>query len=293
MCVTSKIVLFAFLVNVTSIAVWADPPAKSDPVAHSGSVPKKTYKGRGYEEWLLEFQTELYPSARIDSLHALVIFGANGKARDVVPILIELIDGYPREAVLLFLMQGIEESPEIKTLVEGPQLHPDLRPYFHDFPDLALFRSAAQGLRRLSHLAVPELLGVFNQEQRGATGRTAAFSVLLLSKHPALGELMPKIVAQKQDQLAELVFVLWEDGGDNGPSREIYEASAPGLLALPEQRQVLRAISAITQSPHQLRPEISTPLLQKLVNTTTDEVIKVAAQKALEKAQTSALPAQK
>jgi hypothetical protein len=258
-----------------------EPPSAAPMIAKSGATDPK-YKGKGFEEWMAEFQTELDPEQRIEPMKALILFGANGKANEVVDVILNLLDGYPPE-VITYLSEGNDEDgndedddDSFRAYLKGPDLHPALETLFTNFHDVTLFRTAISGVARISHRAIPQLVQLVEEPGERTTARLTAMVLLSRRSDPVMGKLIPKLVA-RDDRLSEAAWEMWEQES----SPEIYDTTAQALLALNDQRHTLRVIKAMT-SQHPVKFDTSIPMLEKVKQTTTDPMVREAVVKTLE-----------
>src|SRR5690349_15023298 len=84
-CSLPSVSIQAFGLNPTYQLISLDEQAVEATPLRASKAP--TYKGRTCEQWVEEFRTELDPEERIVSLKALVVFGTNGHAAVVVPLI--------------------------------------------------------------------------------------------------------------------------------------------------------------------------------------------------------------
>ncbi len=273
---TLNVLMIIILASVVGQAIAAEPP----PTETTGqAVTKPTYKGGTFEEWVAEYQAELDPEKRIVPLKALIVFGANGKAKEVMSIVVELLDGYPPTVIDHLRILKEEDEEKYYEILNGSTLPTSLEGFFEDIDDLKLYRTARLGFFRLSHLTVPQLVELIETPSERPTARLLALFGLAHWSDSKLSRLIPLLVSRRDD-LSETAWQVWSDEMDS----RLYTETAQKLLELKEQPQVLRAVQGI-KDKQRSNPGVGLPLLLKLQESTTDTVVREAAKSTLEQIQ--------
>lgn len=249
-------------------------PATSKP-----SARELTYKGRTYQQWLDEFQYELDPARRVGALKALVVFGSNGKAGEVVKHLLNLMDGYRLEVVPMAYSRGGGDLVKWMKTDEGSSSLHGLG--FLDEDDVRLFQAAISGLSRIAGRATPELISYVQQPGDASTGRLAALLVLRTQPSSGFAEVLPDIV-ERDGILALYALEAWQASPMFATPAE-YQRCIERLLKLKDQSKLRDIVSSLESSNHQPQSRVAIPLLQELVKTDLDPETKSSITGTLQK----------
>lgn len=151
-----------------------------------------TYDGKPFEQWRKQLLTELKPQLRLNSLKALIVFGANGYADEVTEDLLRVLNGYSKAdcesmasdesdvgdegaaallqvaymAALANAANGQAPAPSTSALLPDRVAHSQI------------MTLAAEGLAKSGAHAIPILLRAVEDSSNPGMGRAAALSVL-------------------------------------------------------------------------------------------------------------------
>lgn len=254
------------------------------PAMEPASPTNPTYQGKQFDQWLNEFRTELEPAMRRESLAALVVFGRNGKADIVVPLILELLDGYNLRTVAIMPASFDEGSAELQKELNEGKLHEVYHALgFTDVDDLQLYLTADRGLMRLAPRAVPLLVKHVETEGRPSASRVAAMRTLSMEAHEEWLRLVPQLVA-RDGLTAELAMQFFMKI-DFLVDISNYEECLRNLLTEKSSRNHVAIVNALLSNSDKI-PRLRKPIrsiLQDLQKKSSDEKVQVAIKQALDR----------
>lgn len=277
--------LIVVLASIVAPCIRAELPVP--PGAEGAPVERtqQTYKGRTFEDWNTEFHTKLDPELRKSSLRALIVFGANGKAKEVVEVLLRQFDSYRIELAVAGATHQLEELlEEFKGEVSAANEDDDgvdkehtsarLAAWgFIDRGDAELFWLASAGMARLAHLAVPDLEQYATKEGTQSSGQLVALGTLFRQPGFRLSKILPKIIA-RDDLISQLALemmhhkeVAWPRGEYELCLREVFKGQPDRILEL---------LGYVANETDRSRTTIVLPLLSEFARTADEPRVKEA-----------------
>lgn len=285
---TTWIAFFSIAIAISSAAVLpADDGAEGPPYAKAADPMNPTYQGLTFDDWVTQFKSELDPARRCRSLKALVVFGTNGKAEQVVPLILETLDSYNLRPALM-LVEGFDESSKE---LQGPLAKGRLPDGFEtlgftDVDDLKLFLAANRGLGRLSSRAAPVLVKHLEQPGELTASRIAAMRALAMGSGEEWMRLVPKLAAR--DNLSAMIALNWWGDDELAQSADGYETCLKEMLQLKPGIPLIAVVRTLGESKHSGHHKEIVPLLEELLKNSTDENVREAVKQTLAKIPTKA-----
>lgn len=256
--------------------------AKPETVKKPVSKLEVKYQDKTFETWMTEFRTELDPSLRIEATKALIILGANGHAKEVVPELFQLVRSYGNEmGAMVVAGEGDDLGKWLGDNSQESSPYEFLALGFVDKREIDLLLVAAGGLRRLVPKAEDSLYTILRDDEASVWDR---FQALMLLKHATSAKLveeLPKLMTNDQGLLGEAAWDTWSEQSILISEKQFQEL-LQSLLASPETPTVVRCVNSLGGSNFKSKRDQLEPLLKDLEGKTQSPEVKSAIAKTRE-----------
>lgn len=241
-----------------------------------------TYQGLTFDEWVTQFKSELDPARRCNSLKGLVAFGTNGKAEQVIPLILETLDSYNLRPALMLVDSFDESSKELQGPLSEGRLPEGFEALgFADVDDLKLFLAANRGLARLTPRASSVLVKHVEQPGPLTASRVASIRALAMGSNEEWMRLVPRLAAR--DNLSAMIALNWWGDDELALSSDAYETSLKELLQLKPGIPLVAVIRTVGETKHSHHRKLIVPLLEELLRKSTDEEVNTALKQTLAK----------
>lgn len=275
---------------LTVVIIWSgiQTCAADEPVPATLTTPalpavSHTYQSRTFDEWLIDFRTELDPSLRVASLKALIVFGVNGRAGVVTPLLLDTLNGYSLRTGLAFGGQFGPQAPDsddLEKLFSAEKLPVSLHSLgFMDISDFRFFVEANRGLARLAPRSVPDLVKYLEGNNEFTCARVMAMEALSYQASSEWQRILPALVA-KDEFTATLALHMWRRDEINSDQSR-YADCVKALLRLQDQSRLVQVVNTLGNSEHKRQSKLNRPLLEELARKNSDAEVKQAVQQVL------------